>query len=253
MGRRQPLAKRSHLITVIYGRHGVRHPRGFQRAGWIGQRAHFSHAVLGADLFKRFHDEFVIAPGPKHFEADLAGHAVPQGSNWLPADFEIPDVEESDLRERSVGHLSHHVESAGTLYLVDINAWITGSKGHGLVPIHLHVKIPGASVELHPIRDHGRAYYPKIVLLQVKHDTVAEKVSVMTRRNQLFPPIGRKGLQLCEGDSAQDFKRVLTAKVEIRHMVGKIQERHPFFPRTLLIAPIGVFRSVYRKHVRSQP
>ena len=103
---------------------------------------------------------------------------------------------------------------------------------------------------LHPIRGGRTADQIELVLVQIKEDGVADDVAIVIAGDKLLGLIDFEILEGIYAEIGEHLERIGTLHIQIRHVVGLVEQRAGFAPGTLFVSPVGELVAHHGKGVR---
>src|SRR5580658_2228203 len=91
----------------------------------------------------------------------------------------------------------------------------------------------------------------EFVFVQIKKDGIPNYVSIMVTRNKLLSLIHLEILIAIYAQVRQQFERVWTLDIEIRHVVRLVEQSAALLPGALFIPPVSEFGAHHWKGIGS--
>ena len=165
-----------------------------------------------------------------------------QGANIAARNSEYIHIEELDIRRRFSCHFFHDPERVGTLNLISERLPSSLIGGRPFVSFRRCVITASLYVVLHPIAGGRPADEIEFVLGEVKKDGITDHISSVIAGDELFRLIDFEILEAIDAKIRKDLDRIRPLDINVRHMMGLIEECTGLAPGTLLIASDGAVR-----------
>jgi len=102
---------------------------------------------------------------------------------------------------------------------------------------------------LHPIAGGRPADEIELVLRQVKKDGITDDIAIVIARDEVFCLIDFEILEAIDAQIRKHFERIRPFDINVRHMMGLIEQSAGFAPRTLFIPPVRELVTNHGKRV----
>ena len=168
-----------------------------------------------------------------------------QGPDLTSADVDGSHIEEFDFRRRAAIQFLNDLPGVRTLNLIAVTSanhrfspWI-GRRP--VVLLDFYIVSARFGMELDPTCSRRASDKHQFVRLQVKQDSVANHMAVVTAGSELLGSVDRELFETIEAEMRSHLNRIRTIDVDVRHVVGLVEKNASISPRALFIPPVRVF------------
>jgi hypothetical protein len=165
---------------------------------------------------------------------------------------EFADIEEPDLRKRSLADFAHQRQRIRALDLDAEDVARPRTNRKVVIARHFEVATHDLGVELQPVAGERRAHDAKEILFLTKENRISDHVAVVPCQHELFGTLDRTGIEPVDRQLRQQAESAGPAQMQLRHVVGELQQCTALPPRALLISPIGELGRNNGKRIRAE-
>ena len=210
--------------------------------GRIGFGAGGSDAIFPAGLEDGVADEVIVVERAEEFQADGAGHAVPQRPYAPAGHVDLTHPEEFERLDGPAVQFFEDRPGIGTLDFEPVPF------APALVVQRAHVEVEGDVKPLFPGMIHdpvgiaGLVDDIGFVFLEDEYDRVADHIAIRRAVNELLGEIALPVGHRIDRQVLAQFPGVRTLDIQIGHVERLVEQDRAVAPGLLLVAPVAELR-----------
>jgi hypothetical protein len=137
------------------------------------------------------------------------------------------------------------------LHLIAIDAPARLVDERALVALGLGVVTARLEVVLHPVQRRRPADEHEAIRREMEQDRVADHVAIVVAGDELLRRVDAKVVERIDAESGDQLQRIGTFEIQVRHVVGLVEQCAGLAPRALLVAPVRELVRHHREGVRA--
>jgi hypothetical protein len=181
----------------------------------------------------------------------LSDHAVAQGADVAPRNREDIHAEKPDVGWSLSQHLLHHVKGVRPLKLVPEQLPAALINRRPLVSFGRRLIVAAFHVVLYPVERRRASDEAQSLLIEIKEDRVADHVPLVVAGDELLRLIDPEIPEAVDSEIREHFESVAALDIQVRHVMGLVEERARLAPRALFVSPVRELGAHHRKGVGS--